>query len=95
MRYVPANSIIHAFTFQELIAYGLENHANVVNGMPWSFTLTLPSGLKLPVTHENDNEYIVSYAKFLNGNVLIVTQEAIVYQISTALFNILFTKIGE
>ena len=29
--------VIEAITFDELVAHGLANGANVVNGMPWSF----------------------------------------------------------
>jgi hypothetical protein len=41
-------------TFDELVAHGLANGANVVNGMPWSFRWH-----GYPVTHETDNLYLI------------------------------------
>jgi hypothetical protein len=45
-------------TFEEVIKHGLENAANVVNGMPWSWKINGKC-----ITHENDNCYIVEVAK--------------------------------
>lgn len=47
-------------TFDELVKHGLENGANVNNGMPWSWKINGKS-----VTHENDNCYII---ETLDGN---------------------------
>lgn len=41
-------------TFDELVKHGLENGANVVNGVPWSWEINGKS-----VTHENDGRYII------------------------------------
>lgn len=41
-------------TFDELVQHGRDSGANIVNGMPWSF-----SYLARAVTHENDTRYIV------------------------------------
>jgi hypothetical protein len=46
--------IIEAITFDDLVAHGLANSANVVNGMPWSFSYK-----GHPITHENDNCYLI------------------------------------
>ena len=45
-------------TFDEVVKHGLENGANVVNGMPWSWKINGKT-----ITHENDNCYIVEVAK--------------------------------
>ena len=48
---------IEAFTFEELIEYGINNGGNVVNGLPWSFTLN-----GFPITHDCQNgedDYII------------------------------------
>lgn len=46
--------VIEAMTFDEFIQYGKENTDNIVNGMPWSFTI---NGYN--VTHENDECYLI------------------------------------
>lgn len=45
---------VEVITFDELVEYGLQNGANIVSGMPWSFYYQ-----GQPVTHENDECYIV------------------------------------
>ena len=46
--------VIEAITFEELVKHGLENGANVVNGMPWSWNYN-----NNPITHENDECYLI------------------------------------
>lgn len=46
--------IIEAITFDELVAHGLVNGANIVNGMPWSFNYNGHA-----VTHENGECYLI------------------------------------
>lgn len=53
------NLVLHKrITFDEVIKHGLENGANVVNGMPWSWKINGKT-----ITHENDNCYIVEVSK--------------------------------
>ena len=47
-------------TFDELVKHGLENGANVNNGMPWSWKINGKA-----ITHENDNCYII---ETIDGN---------------------------
>ncbi|QGH72778.1 MAG: protein of unknown function DUF2829 [Podoviridae sp. ctLUJ1] len=46
---------IISLTFKELIQHGIDSGAPLFNGMPWSFQF-----LGHPVTHENDNCFIIS-----------------------------------
>jgi len=46
--------VIEAITFQELIEYGKNNGANIVNGVPWSFKYNGHA-----ITHENDECYLI------------------------------------
>lgn len=46
--------VIEAITFDELVEYGKAHGANMVNGMPWSFTYQGQA-----ITHENDNCYLI------------------------------------
>jgi len=60
-----------SITFDELVKHGLENGANVVNGMPWSWKINGSA-----VTHENDNCYLIqtvngSIERFERGSFLI------------------------
>jgi hypothetical protein len=43
-----------SISFDEFVQYGRDNGTNIVNGMPWSFSYK-----GNPVTHENDQRYIV------------------------------------
>ncbi len=47
-------------TFDELVQHGIENGANIVNNMPWSWKINGKS-----ITHENDNVYII---ETIDGN---------------------------
>lgn len=42
-------------TFDEFVHYGIMAGGNVVNRMPWSFVWN-----DYPVTHENDNAYLIT-----------------------------------
>jgi hypothetical protein len=46
--------VIEAITFEELVAHGISEGANIVNGMPWSFSYG-----GHPITHENDDCYLI------------------------------------
>ena len=46
--------VIEAITFDELVKYGKENGANIVNDMPWSFDYA-----GHPITHESDECYLI------------------------------------
>lgn len=41
-------------SFDDLVKHGIENGANIVNGMPWSWRINGKT-----ITHENDRCYIV------------------------------------
>lgn len=55
MQYKPRNpAAVEAITFDELVQFGRDHGANIVNGMPWSFTY-----MGYPVSHENDARYLI------------------------------------
>lgn len=54
MKYRKKPVVIEAITFDDLVSYGKTNGANIVNGMPWSFTYA-----GHPITHENDGCYLI------------------------------------
>ena len=96
MKCVQRNDVLFAITFNELIEYGLQHTTNIVNGMPWSFSLVTPFNT-LRVTHENDSEYVVGTTRFNRGNVLVVVRDIdnYAYQIPMDIFINLFIKIGD
>lgn len=54
MRFRKRPVVIEAITFDELVEYGKTHGANIVEGMPWSFTYQ-----GHPITHENDHCYLI------------------------------------
>lgn len=46
--------VVEAITFDELVEFGINNGANIVNGMPWSIEY---KGHR--ITHENDQCYLI------------------------------------
>lgn len=53
------NLVLHKeITFTELVKHGLDNGANINNGVPWSWKINGKS-----VTHENDDCYIIETIK--------------------------------
>lgn len=55
MKYRKRPVEVEVLTFEELVQYGIDSGANLVNGMPWSFTFN-----GYPITHENDYLYKIS-----------------------------------
>lgn len=52
--------LLKQITFDELVEHGLNNGANIVNGMPWSWKINGKT-----ITHENDQCYII---ETMDGN---------------------------
>lgn len=46
--------VIEAITFAQLVQHGRDSGANIVNGMPWSFTYAGHA-----ISHENDERYLI------------------------------------
>ena len=75
-----------AITFQELVEYGKNNGANIVNGMPWSFEYN-----GKPVTHENDGLYLIpasggSSYRFTPDDILITDEAGAIYPLQKDVF---------
>ena len=77
--------VIEAITFDELVAYGVENGGNIVNGMPWSFNYKGHG-----ISHENDDCYLISTNKatlrFNRGDMLITYVNGNVYPCQADIF---------
>lgn len=70
MKYRKKPVEVEAITFDELVAYGKASGANLVRGMPWSFTYN-----GCPITHETDDCYLIptleGTMQFKRGDMLI------------------------
>lgn len=62
------NYVFEALSFADLIDLGRSRSTthNIVNGMPWSFSYN-----SIPITHENDDLYIVGTVRFSRGAILV------------------------
>jgi hypothetical protein len=77
--------VIEAITFEELVAHGISEGANIVEGMPWSFTYK-----GWAITHENNDCYIVPSLegpmRFNRGAMLITGVKGEIYPCDGEIF---------
>ena len=85
MRFRKKPVVIEAITFDELVAHGLAHTANIVNGMPWSFTYAGHA-----ITHETDDDYIIPTLEgnmhFRRGDMLITGVKGEIYPCKPDIF---------
>lgn len=86
-KYIQKAVITEAYTFEEFVTYGKRHTTNIVNGMPWSFVF-----FDKPVTHENDDLYIIGNIKFKRGEVICIAEWG-VYPMPEETFNACYTKL--
>jgi hypothetical protein len=86
--------VVEAITFDELIEYGRQNGANIVNGMPWSFSYN-----GQPITHENDDCYLVpaleGTMKFERGDMLITGIKGEIYPCKSDIFEATYMRVED
>ncbi len=93
--------VVEAITFEELVAHGLaeiekdpKRKSTVINGMPWSFEYK-----GHPITHENDNCYIVPTLEgslhFKRGDYLITGVKGEIYPIKKEIFDETYEIVGK
>lgn len=94
MKFRKKPVVIEAITFDELVAYGLANQANVVEGMPWSFRYN-----GHPITHENDNCYLIptleGTMKFERGDMLITGVKGEIYPCKPDIFTMTYERVED
>ena len=85
MRYRKKPVIIEAITFEEFIEYGKTHGGNIIDGMPWSFEYK-----GWPVTHENDECYIIptleGHYEFTPNDMLITGVKGEIYPCKKDIF---------
>ena len=78
MKFRKKPVVIEAFTFDELVAHGIESGAGIINGMPWSFQFWGHH-----ITHENDDCYLIptleGTMKMMRDDMLIVGVKGEIY----------------
>ena len=83
--------VIEAITFEELVQYGKDNGANIVEGMPWSFEYK-----GQPITHENDECYLIPTKEgtmnFTPQDVLITGVQGEIYPCKKDIFEATYDK---
>ena len=86
--------VVEAITFDELVAYGLKNTTNIVNGMPWNFTYKGHI-----ITHENDNTYCIPTLEgmmhFTRNDMLITGVKGEIYPCKIDIFNETYERRSE
>lgn len=90
MKFRKKPAVIEAITFDELVAHGRANSANIVNGMPWSFVYG-----DAAVSHENDQQYLVMQpnhpmVKVFPSTMLVTGETGQMYAMDRELFEVLF-----
>ena len=91
MKYRKKPVVIEAITFDELVAHGIEHgHGPVINGMSWAFSYK-----GHPITHENDNCYLIptleGAMRFERGDMLITGVKGEIYPCKADIFAATYT----
>lgn len=83
--------IVEAITFEELVQHGLDNGANIENGMPWSWNYK-----GHPITHENDRCYLISpfdNNRMTPDDMLVTTDKGEIYVMEKTEFELFHKRI--
>ena len=92
MKFRKKPVVIEAITFDELVAYGLANTTNVVNGMPWSFEYEGQA-----ISHENDRCYLIptleGTMKFTPDDMLITGVKGEIYPCKKEIFDATYESV--
>ena len=83
---------VQAITFDELVEFGKEHKANIVNGKPWSFDY-----YKQPITHQTDECYLIptleGTMEMTPNDILITGVNGEVYPCKIDIFNKTYEKV--
>ena len=91
-KFVKKPVVIEAISFDELVEYGKQNAANIVNDMPWSFEY-----MGQPITHENDACYLIptleGTMKFTPDDMLITGVQGEIYPCKRDIFQSTYERV--
>jgi hypothetical protein len=92
-RYRKKPVVIEAITFDQLVEHGISCGVSLNNGMPWSFSYG-----GQPVTHENDNQYLIPTLEgimaFNRGDMLITGVKGEIYPCRADIFEATYEPVG-
>lgn len=91
MKFRKKAVVIEAITFDELVAHGLANSANIQNGMAWSFEYEGKG-----ITHHSDDCYLIptleGTMKFERGDMLITGVKGEIYPCKGDIFAMTYDR---
>jgi hypothetical protein len=94
MKYRKKPVVIEAITFDELVAHGKANGANIVNEMPWSFQYA-----GRPITHESNECYLIptleGTMKMTPSDMLITGVKGEIYPCKRDIFDATYEPVRE
>jgi len=94
MKFRKKPVIVEAITFEELVKHVMENGADIISGMPWSFHY---KGHR--ITHENDNCYLIptleGTMRFDRGDMLITGVKNEIYPCKPDIFVQTYEEVKE
>ena len=92
MKYQKKPVIVETMTFNELVEYGLSHSDNIVNGVPWSFSIN-----GHPISHENDDCYIISTLEgthhITRNDILIIGVKGEIYPCKLDIFEMTYERV--
>lgn len=92
MKYRRKQVIIEAITFEQLVEHGLNNGANIVDGMPWAWKY---NGHQ--ITHENDDCYLIptldGVMKMGREDMLITGVKGEIYPLKRDIFDAIYEEV--
>ncbi len=84
--------VVEAITWSELVNHGIQSGANMVSGMPWSFSYA-----GQPITHENDACYLIptleGTMRMTPGDVLITGVKGEIYPCKRDIFEATYERV--
>ena len=86
--------IIEAYTFDEMIAYGLNNTDNIIGTMPWLFNINGHI-----ISHETDSSYIIETLegdhRMTTEDMLIIGVKGEIYPCKLDIFEMTYERVDD
>ena len=94
MKFRKKPVVIEAMTFDEMVAFGVKQGANLVMGKPWSFSINGHS-----ISHENDERYLITTLEGTHNmtpaDMLIIGIQGEIYPCKLDIFEATYEPVAE